>query len=143
VWLFSGARGGSHRAEERAQRLVAVSYLLLVVFIVVTAGRDLLSGEHPGTSWVGVALAAITAPTMPVLAGAKRRVGRALGSSATVSEAQQNQLCAYLSIALLAGLLLNAVAGWWWADPLSALAIAVIAAKEGIDSWRGDACDCC
>jgi divalent metal cation (Fe/Co/Zn/Cd) transporter len=94
-------------------------------------------------SWVGIGLAAFTAPTMPLLALAKRRVGHKLGSSATVSEAAQNQICAYLSIALLAGLLANALAGWWWADPAAALAIAALAAKEGIDSWRGESCDCC
>jgi divalent metal cation (Fe/Co/Zn/Cd) transporter len=80
---------------------------------------------------------------MPVLARAKRRVGHQLGSSATVSEAEQNQICAYLSIALLVGLLANALFGWWWADPLAALAIAAVAAKEGVDSWRGENCDCC
>jgi divalent metal cation (Fe/Co/Zn/Cd) transporter len=80
---------------------------------------------------------------MPLLALAKRRVGHKLGSSATVSEAAQNQICAYLSIALLVGLLANAFAGWWWADPAAALAIAALAAKEGVDSWRGKSCDCC
>ena len=74
---------------------------------------------------------------MPLLARAKRRVGYKLGSSATVSEAEQNQICAYLSIALLVGLLANALVGWWWADPLAALVIAGVAAKEGVDSWRG------
>jgi len=80
---------------------------------------------------------------MPFLARAKRRVRRELGSAATVSEAGQNMICAYLSVALLAGLLANALAGWWWADPAAALAIAGLAAKEGRDAWRGDACDCC
>lgn len=80
---------------------------------------------------------------MPLLARAKRRLGNALGSSATVSEAQQNQLCAYISVALLTGLLLNAVWGLWWADPAAALVIASVALKEGRDSWRGDRCDCC
>ena len=80
---------------------------------------------------------------MPLLARAKRRVGRKLNSSATVSEASQNMICAYLSIALLVGLLANALVGWWWADPIAALVIAAVAAKEGVDSWRGDSCDCC
>jgi divalent metal cation (Fe/Co/Zn/Cd) transporter len=80
---------------------------------------------------------------MPLLARAKRQVGRELNSSATVSEAGQNQICTYLSLALLAGLLLNALAGWWWADPASALVIAAVALHEGRQSWRGDACDCC
>jgi len=143
IWLFSSGRGSSHAAERRAQQLVAASYAILVVYIGVEAIRDLVGSHHPGVSWVGIALAAVTAPTMPLLARAKRRVGRRLGSSATVSEAAQNQICAYLSMALLVGLLANAVAGWWWADPVAALAIAAVAAKEGIDSWRGESCDCC
>ena len=143
IWLFSGGRGSSHAAERRAQQLVAGELRDLVVYIGVEAIRDLAGSHHPGVSWVGIGLAAVTAPTMPLLARAKRRVGRRLGSSATVSEAAQNQVCAYLSIALLVGLLANAVAGWWWADPVAALAIAAVAAKEGIDSWRGESCDCC
>jgi divalent metal cation (Fe/Co/Zn/Cd) transporter len=78
--------------------------------------------------------------TMPLLARVKRRVGHQLGSSATVKEASQTQLCAYLSVALLIGLLLNATAGLWWADPLAALVIAGVAVKEGRESWRGEGC---
>jgi divalent metal cation (Fe/Co/Zn/Cd) transporter len=143
IWLFSGGRGSSQAAERRAQQLVAASYALLVGYIAVEAVRDLLGAHHPAVSWVGIGLAAFTAPTMPLLARAKRRIGRQLSSSATVSEAAQNQICAYLSLALLAGLLANALAGWWWADPAAALAIAALAAKEGRDAWRGDSCDCC
>jgi len=143
VWLFSGGRGVSQAAERRAQQLIAASYAILVAYIVVEAGRDLLGSHHPAVSWVGIGLAAFTAPTMPLLARAKRRVGRKLNSAATVSEASQNMICAYLSIALLVGLLANAAFGWWWADPLAAFAIAAVAAKEGRDAWRGESCDCC
>jgi divalent metal cation (Fe/Co/Zn/Cd) transporter len=143
IWLFSGGRGSSHAAERRAQQLVAASYGLLVVYIGVEAIRNLAGAHHPAASWVGIGLAAFTAPTMPLLARTKRNVGRRLNSAATISEAGQNMLCAYLSIALLAGLLLNALAGWWFADPAAALVIAAIAAKEGIESWRGESCDCC
>jgi divalent metal cation (Fe/Co/Zn/Cd) transporter len=143
IWLFSGGRGSSHAAERRAQQLVAASYALLVAYIGVEAVGDLVGAHHPAVSWVGVGLAAITAPTMPLLARAKRNVGRQLSSSATVSEAGQNMVCAYLSVALLIGLLLNALAGWWWADPAAALTIAALAAKEGVESWRGESCDCC
>lgn len=80
---------------------------------------------------------------MPLLARAKQRVGRKLNSSATVSEASQNMICAYLSVALLAGLLANALAGWWWADPAAALVIAALAAREAVESWRGESCDRC
>jgi len=141
VWLYRLRSG--HADERRAQQLVAATYFLLVVFILVESAYTLANGRHPDASWVGIGLAAFTAPTMPLLALAKRRVGHKLGSSATVSEAAQNQICAYLSIALLAGLLTNALAGWWWADPAAALAIAALAAKEGIDTWRGRSCDCC
>ena len=89
---------------------------------------------------MGIALAAITAPTMPLLAVAKRRVGRALGSAATVSEGAQNMLCAYLSLALLLGLGANALLEWWWADPAAALVIAGVAVREALAAWRGNTC---
>ena len=143
VWLFTGGRGSSERSERSAQRMIAASYFVLVAYIGVEASRDLLGGHHPQASWVGIGLAAFTAPTMPLLARAKRNVGRKLNSSATVSEAEQNMICAYLSVALLVGLLLNALAGWWWADPAAALVIAAVAANEGREAWQGKACDCC
>jgi hypothetical protein len=119
------------------------SVIVLAAYIGVESIRDLIGGHHPDPSWVGIGLAAFTAPTMPLLAMAKRRVGHMLNSSATVSEAQQNQICAYLSIALLIGLLANALAGWWWADPAAALVIGAVAVREGIESWQGQRCDCC
>jgi divalent metal cation (Fe/Co/Zn/Cd) transporter len=144
VWLFTGARLASRTAERRAQQLIAGSFFVLAAYVGVESVRDLVEGHHPSASWVGIALAAVTAPSMPLLARAKRRVGERLNSSATVKEGAQNMLCAYLSIALLVGLLLNAVAGWWWADPMAALFIAGIALKEGRESWRGEGCcDAC
>jgi divalent metal cation (Fe/Co/Zn/Cd) transporter len=143
VWLFTGGRGGSERAERRAQQLIAASYAVLVAYIAVEAIRDLARSHHPGVSWVGIGLAAFTAVTMPLLARAKRQVGRKLHSSATVSEAGQNMICAYLSVALLVGLLANALAGWWWADPAAALVIAAVAGWEGVESWRGEECRDC
>ena len=144
IWLFTGRRLHSGTAERRAQQLIALSFYVLAAYVGVEAVRTLVAGDHPGTSWVGIGLAAFTAPTMPLLAGAKRRVGSKLNSSATVKEGAQNMLCAYLSVALLAGLLLNAVAGWWWADPVAAMFIAVVALKEGGESWRGEGCcDAC
>ena len=145
VWLFTGRRVGSHTAERRAQQAISISFGLLAVYVTVEAFRTLAAGHHPDASWVGIGLAAFTAVTMPLLARAKRRVGHALGSSATVSEARQTTLCAYLSVALLVGLGANAVMGLWWADPLAALVIAAIATREGVQSWRGEACadGCC
>ncbi len=143
VWLFTSGRGSSAAAERRAQQAIAASFFLLAAYVTIASVNNLAGGHHPGASWVGIGLAAFTAPTMPLLAQAKRKIGHALGSSATVSEANQSQLCAYLSIALLIGLLLNALLGLWWADPAAALVIAAIATKEGRDSWRGQSCDCC
>jgi divalent metal cation (Fe/Co/Zn/Cd) transporter len=140
VWLFTGRRLDSGSAERRAQQLIALSFYVLAAYVGVEALRTLATGDHPGTSWVGIGLAAFTAPTMPLLALAKRRVGVKLNSSATVKEGAQNMLCAYLSLALLVGLLSNAVAGWWWADPAAALFIAVVALREGRESWRGEGC---
>ena len=119
IWLLGAGRIDSETAERRAQQLIAGTYALLAAYVAVEATRSLVGGEHPGESWVRIALAATTAPTMPLLAIAKRRLGRALGSHATESEGTQNMLCAYLSLALLVGLGANALFGWWWADPLS------------------------
>jgi divalent metal cation (Fe/Co/Zn/Cd) transporter len=140
VWLFTGSRLRSETAERRAQQLIAASFFVLAAYVAVESIRDLLGGHHPQASWVGIGLAAFTAVTMPLLALAKRDVGRRLNSSATVKDGAQNMLCSYLSVALLVGLLLNALAGWWWADPTAALVIAAVALHEGRESWRGEGC---
>lgn len=140
VWRFAGVRSDSDAAELRAQRLIAASFVVLAGYIAVEATRGLVGGDHPDASWVGIGLAAITLVTMPVLAGAKARVGDELHSSATVSEGRQNLLCAYLSAGLLVGLGANALLGWWWADPMTALGIAAVALYEARESWRGNAC---
>ena len=140
VWRFAVRRRDSEAAERRAQQLVAVSFFILAAYVGVESVRTFFGAHHPETSWVGIGLAAFTAPTMPLLARAKQRVGHALGSSATVGEAQQNMICAYLSVALLVGLGANALLGWWWADPAAALVIAAVALLEGRESWRGEAC---
>ena len=120
--------------------MIAASFFVLAVYVTVEAIRTIVNRTHPETSWVGIGLAAFTAVTMPLLAVAKRRVGNRLHSAATVKEASQTYLCAYLSVALLVGLLANALAGWWWADPVAALVIAAVAAYEGRESWRGEGC---
>jgi len=140
LWLFTGTRLGSHTAERRAQQLIAVSFFVLAAYVGVESLRSLIGGHEPDVSWVGIGLAAFTAPTMPLLAAWKRCVGRRLNSSAAVKEASQTQLCAYLSIALLIGLGANALFGLWWMDPTAALVIAVVAVKEGRESWRGGGC---
>ena len=140
LWLFTGQRLDSPTAERRAQQMVAVSFFILAAYVGVESIRTLAVGDHPETSWVGIGLAAFTAVTMPLLARVKRRVGQQLNSAATVKEASQTQLCAYLSVALLIGLLANAIGGWWWADPIAALFIAAVAFREGRESWLGEGC---
>jgi divalent metal cation (Fe/Co/Zn/Cd) transporter len=140
LWLFTGARVGSHAAERRAQQLIAGSFFVLAAYVGVESVRSLVGGREPDVSWLGIGLALFTASTMPLLARYKRRVGNKLGSSATVKEASQTQLCAYLSVALLIGLGANALFGLWWMDPAAALFIAAVALKEGRESWRGEGC---
>jgi divalent metal cation (Fe/Co/Zn/Cd) transporter len=143
IWLMADARSSSAAAERRAQQLIAATFGLLGAYIAVESLRDLIAGHHPQASWAGIGLAVVTLATMPPLARAKRRVAEQLGSAATASESRQTMLCAYLSAALLVGLLANALLGWWWADPVTALVIGAVAAREGRGAWRGDACTCC
>jgi divalent metal cation (Fe/Co/Zn/Cd) transporter len=142
VWLLASNRLHSEAAELRARRLIAASYFVLAAYVVAEAVYGIATGRHADVSRVGIVLAAVAAVTMPALAIAKQRVGRALGSAATASEGGQNMLCAYLSIALLAGLALNAAFGWWWADPAAAVVIAGVAVREGLEGWRGEECGC-
>jgi divalent metal cation (Fe/Co/Zn/Cd) transporter len=140
VWRFTGSRALSHRAEERAQKLVAIQFFILAPYVAVEAIRALVSGDQPDESVVGIALAASSLVVMPLLGRAKQRIGRRIGSSATASEGKQNLLCAYLAAALLVGLLGNALVGAWWLDSIVALLIAYVAIQEGREAWRGDAC---
>jgi divalent metal cation (Fe/Co/Zn/Cd) transporter len=137
LWRLAGARAIT---ERRAQQMIAVSFYLLGAYVAVEAVRSLTVGDRPGVSWIGICLSVLTLATMPPLASAKARVAEGLGSSATKSESRQTMLCAYLSAGLLVGLGLNALLGWWWADPITALGIAAVALKEGRSAWRGEAC---
>lgn len=140
VWQLQGA---PEDRERRALQLIAVSFFALAAYVVVQSSYDLLSRSAPDASVVGIVLATASLVVMPLLAKAKRRNGRAMASAAVVADSNQTQLCAYLSAILLVGLVLNAVAGWWWADPLAAIGIAVLAMREGREAWRGDTCDSC
>lgn len=141
IWRFWGARAMSERAERRAQKLVAVQFFILAPYVGIEAVRSLLTNSEPEVSYLGIGLTAVSAILMPVFGIAKKRVAVKLNSRATMGEGTQNILCAYLSVAVLAGLALNAGFGWWWADPLAALVIAGVAVREGLESWRGE--DCC
>jgi divalent metal cation (Fe/Co/Zn/Cd) transporter len=140
IWRFAARREATADAERRAQRLIAASFFAIAVYVSVEALLSLIGTDHPQASWVGIGLSIVTLVVMPPLATAKGRVARQLGSSATHSEGRQNMLCAYLSAALLAGLGVNALFGWWWGDPAAALLISGVAVREGVGAWRGDAC---
>jgi len=132
------------RAERRALRIIGVSFLALAAWVGWEAVEALVTQTEPSASPIGIALAALSVLVMPWLARAKRAVALQLGSGAMVAEATQTQLCVYLSVILLAGLVLNATLGWWWADPIAALVMVPIIAREGVDGVRGrSCCDTC
>ncbi len=124
-------------AERRAHRFVGVTFLALAVYVVVQAAVDLVSGEHPESSLVGIVLAAVSLVVMPLLAWAKLRTAAGLGSGALRAEAKETLACAYLSFTLLVGLTLNAAADWWWADPVAALFMVPWLIREGLEGVRG------
>jgi divalent metal cation (Fe/Co/Zn/Cd) transporter len=144
IWRFTGARTLSETSERRAQKLVAVSFWLLVPYVAAEAIYKLVSAAEPETSYLGIGLTVSSLLLMPLLGRMKHRLGAKLGSAATAGEGTQNVLCAYLAAAVLVGLLGNALFGLWWLDPLAALAVAALAVREGRASWRGEVCcDCC
>jgi len=140
VWRFTGSRLHSARAEDRAQKLVAIQFFLLAPFVGFEALRHLLGADHPEISVLGMALTASSVVGMPLLGIVKQRLARRLDSVATHGEGTQNLLCAYLAGAVFLGLAGNALFGWWWLDPLAALGIAGVAIREGIQTWRGEGC---
>ena len=129
--------------ERRALRIVGVCFLFLAAYIAYDSILDLRSKRAPEHSIPGIVLACVSLVVMPILSRAKRRVGRALGSAAMHADAKQTEFCTYLSAILLIGLLLNAFFGLWWADPLAALIMVPIIAREGLDGVRGKACSGC
>ena len=131
----SSSRHTSEEAERRSLRLVAIAFFVLAVYVGFSSVVDLLREHRPESSPVGIALAAASLVVMPWLARLKRRAAAELGSRSLDADAKQTLLCTYLSAFLLLGLGANAAFGWWWADPVSALAIAVIAANEGRELW--------
>jgi divalent metal cation (Fe/Co/Zn/Cd) transporter len=140
IWRFTGRRVFSQRAEDRAQKLVAIQFFILAPYVGFEAVKALMGGDHPDVSWIGIGLATGSVIIMPVLGIAKQRLAEQLGSAATKGEGRQNMLCGYLAGALLVGLLGNALAGAWWLDPAVGLVIAGVAVKEGLEAWRGDGC---
>ncbi len=144
--LFQERRRGCMLAyDRRATRLIALAFFALALYVVVQAVADLASGARPEASPVGLGLAFVSFAVMPRLARAKRKVAPALGSQAVAADADQTGLCALLSAVLLVGVGLNALFGWWWADPVAALGIGALAAAAGRKAWRAEslADTCC
>jgi divalent metal cation (Fe/Co/Zn/Cd) transporter len=131
------------RNERRALKIVGACFLALAAYITYESATDLWAKKTPEHSIPGIVLACVSLVVMPLLSRAKRKVGNALGSAAMRADAKQTEFCTYLSGILLAGLLLNALFGLWWADPVAGLAMVPIITKEGIDGLRGKACDEC
>lgn len=138
AWRLARERRTDCREDDDrlAQRLVAASFAALAVYVAVGASSSLIGGHAPDTSVAGVVLAAVSLAVMPVIARAKRRVAPVLGSRAAAAEATQTDLCTALSAALLVGLGLNLLYGWWWADPVAGLVIAVLAGYSAVTTWR-------
>jgi divalent metal cation (Fe/Co/Zn/Cd) transporter len=130
-------------AERASLRLIGASFLLLAAYVTFESLRVLWLRHTPDYSLLGIVVAAGSVLVMPLLARAKRKVALAMSSSALHYEANQTMLCMFLSAILLGGLLLHALFGWWWADPLAALVMAPIIAREGWDAFRGRPCACC
>lgn len=138
AWQFSGR--DPEAREKTALRIIAFSFFALAAYVSVEAIRSLAGAGEAQHSTVGTVLAALSLVIMPVLSWAQRRAGRELGSASAVADSKQTLLCTYLSAVLLAGLVVNSLFGWSWADPVAALMIAGIAVREGLNALRGDTC---
>jgi divalent metal cation (Fe/Co/Zn/Cd) transporter len=128
--------------ERLTLRIIGWSFLALAVYVALDSANALLRREAPERSVVGLVLLALSAIVMPILARAKRTVARAMTSRALEADAMQTSLCAYLSVIALGGVALNAALGWWWADPVAALAMVPIIAREGVEGVKARGCEC-
>jgi divalent metal cation (Fe/Co/Zn/Cd) transporter len=126
------------RIERNAERLVGASFFVLAAYVAFDATTSLLNGERPEPSVIGIALTAASIAVMLWLARAKRRAAAELGSRALAADAEQTQACWYLSVIVLAGIGLNALFGFWWADPVAALGVVVLLVREGWEAWGGE-----
>ena len=147
IWRLRAELSGRYgeeaieKVERRAERLVGISFFVLAAYIAFDAVTTLVSQERPDASTVGIILTALSIGVMLWLASAKRRVAGELGSRALAADAEQTQACWYLSVVVLAGVGLNALFGWWWADPLAALGVVVLLTREGLEAWNGEGDD--
>jgi divalent metal cation (Fe/Co/Zn/Cd) transporter len=143
LWLYSGDRGGSRVAERRAQRLIAICFGALALYLTFDTIYTLAGGTHAETSWPGAAVAVGAIVFMPLLARAKGRVAAQLGSAATAGDAAQSWLCAIAAAAVLLSILVNGALDWWWLDPIAGLGIAALALHEGREAWASEVCGDC
>ena len=128
------------RVEAITLRIVGVCFVVLAIYVSYDSVKSLIRREAPEESLIGIVLAAVSLVIMPLLVRAKRKVARGIKSAALMADSKQTELCTYLSAILLAGLLLNALLGWWWADPVAAIIMVPIIVKEGIEALRGETC---
>lgn len=135
-------RSNDEQRERTARKLVGVCFLLLAAYVGVESLRGLWERAQPERSLPGILLSIASVVTMPLLARGKRRVASRISSRALHADSRQADFCTYLSAILLVGLLLNALLGWWWADPVAALVMVPIIAREGVQGVRGEACEC-
>ena len=134
--------GRREEIERTTLRIVGGCFLALAFYILYESASTFVGHKAPERSIPGIAVSAVSVVAMPLLARAKRRIAIGIGSAAMRADARQADFCTYLSAILLGGLLLNALLGWWWADPLAGLTMVPIIAKEGVDSLKGKACSC-
>jgi len=132
--------GRRERVEAVSLRIVGICFVVLAVYVSYDSITSLLKREAPEESLIGIGLAAVSLVIMPLLVRAKRKVARRINSGALMADSKQTELCTYLSGILLVGLVLNALFGWWWADPVAALIMVPIIVKEGIEGLRGETC---
>jgi divalent metal cation (Fe/Co/Zn/Cd) transporter len=138
AWQF--AAPDPEKREKTALRVIAWAFFALAAYIIVDAALSLFGLREAEHSLVGIVLAAVSLVVMPFLSWFERRTGTELGSASAIADSKQTLICSYLSAALLAGLVLNSLLGWAWADSVAALVIAGFAIKEGLEAWKGDSC---
>jgi len=139
LWRLKQRGDFEAEAESRALRIVGLTFFALAAYVSYESVTDLWRQAQPRESLVGIVLAAVSLGVMPLLGRAKRRVARRLNSRALAADGMETYLCSYLSFTLLLGLGLNAWVGWWWADPVAALAMVAFMIREGIEAFRGEA----
>jgi divalent metal cation (Fe/Co/Zn/Cd) transporter len=145
LWRLRAEHHGhdAERVERQSLKLVGVSFMLLAAYVAFDSSKSLIGREAPEHSVVGIVIAVLSLIVMPWLAYQKRKTAGNLASASLIADSRQSSLCAYLSVILLAGLLLNALVGWWWADPVAGVCMVPIITKEGIEALRGETCSDC